>query len=414
MDKKVFYGNVIDGTGAPMIEHGMVVVEGDKIEYVGKEVENYQLPQDVKVYDYRDHYIMPGLIESHVHLSGYASNNTLDWVTKPIELKICQAIHDLEALLDAGYTSVRDVGGYGAILRRAMNEGVIRGPRIMSALQTISPSAGHSDVYTDFTREQMAANAGNGCFWQCDGVDECIKAARKQFRHGADFIKIQTSGGIMDTSSGPAVSYYNQDEIEAFVREAERMNTYVATHAENDPGVYNAVIAGVKCIEHGFYASEKTIQAMLDHGCWHVPTLSVMRVLMAHADTMIPLVREKVKRILPGAYESLINSYKAGVPMAAGADFLSVKGQSEYGGDNCMELEEFVKVLGASPLQAISCCTKNGAMLMLRDDIGTLEVNKLADLIVVEDNPLEKIESLQNTKKTKLVMKEGKVEKHIA
>lgn len=411
MTKTVLYGNIIDGTGQPLLENGMVVIEGSKLEYVGQKIGQYQLPQDAKIYDYSDSYIMPGLIEAHSHLSGYGSNNPLDWVIDPMPIKVCQIVHDLQALLNAGFTSVRDCGGYGGVIRRAMDKGLIQGPRIYTANAAISPTSGHADVWTDFSPQLL--EEWEGTHVVADGVDECRKVSRTQFRHGADFIKIMTTGGIMDTASDPGMAYFNHDEIAVCVEEAERMSTYVATHAESDAGVYNAVIAGVKSIEHGYMTTDRTLEEMLKRGCWQVPTLSAMAILLENVDSMIPVVAEKIRYVVPKAMESVARAREAGIPMACGADYLSVKGQNEYGGKNCRELLEFTKI-GYSPLEAISCATKMGAMTMQSEDkLGTLEAEKLADLIVVEENPLDNISCLMDVDNTKLVMKEGIVVKHI-
>ena len=410
MPQKVFYARLIDGTGAPVVEDGMVAVEDGRIAFVGRKEEGYPVHPDAEVYAYPTHYLMPGLIESHSHLAGYGSGNTLDWVIDPIEVKICQAVHDLHALLMAGYTSVRDMGGYGCNLRRAMQKGLIHGPRIFSAGAAISQTAGHSDVWTDFPVELLAD-------WErthalADGVEECRKQARNQFRRGADFIKIMTTGGIMDTASNPDCAHYAQAEIAAFVEEAERMGTYVSTHAESNAGVYNSVMAGVKCIEHGYMTTDETLEAMRKHGCYQVPTLSAMTVLMDRVDTMQPHVQEKIKQVVPQTYASVARAHEAGIPMAAGADFLSVPGMGEYG-QNAQELYELVQV-GFSNMEAIQAATKVGAELMLmQDETGTLERGKLADMILVAGNPLEDVRVLMDVDNIRMVLKEGVIEKNL-
>ena len=205
---------------------------------------------------------MPGWIEAHSHLSGYGSNNPLDWVIDPMPIQVCQIVHDLQALLNAGFTSVRDCGGYGGVIRRAMDKGLIQGPRIYTANAAISPTSGHADVWTDYSPQLL--EEWEGTHVVADGVDECRKVSRTQFRHGADFIKIMTTGGIMDTASDPGMAYFNHDEIAVCVEEAERMSTYVATHAESDAGVYNAVVAGVKSIEQGYMTTARTLEEMLN------------------------------------------------------------------------------------------------------------------------------------------------------
>lgn len=409
--KKVFYGNIIDGTGNPMIENGMLVTGGARIEYVGQRIDNYQLSPDCETYDYGHFYIMPGLIEAHSHLAGYGSNNTLNWCIEPMAIKVCQIIHDLQALLNAGYTSVRDIGGYGALIRRAMDRGLVNGPRIYTSNAAISPTAGHADVWTDFSPELLAEWEGSHAV--ADGVEECRKVVRTQFRHGANFIKIMTTGGIMDTASNPSLAYFTHDEIAVCVEEAKRMGTYVATHAESDAGVYNAVMAGVKSIEHGYMTTERTLEEMRNHGCWQVPTLSAMAVLLENVDSMIPVIANKVRSVVPRAMESVAKAREAGIPMACGADFLSVQGENEYGGKNCREMLEFTKI-GFSPLEAIRCATYMGAVTIQREhDLGTLGKGKIADLIVVAQNPLADIGCLMNVNNTKLVMKDGIIEKRI-
>lgn len=410
MKKKVFYGNIIDGTGAPMQENGMVVISDDRIEYVGEKYD-YALPQDTEKYDCSNAYIMPGLIEAHSHLAGYGSNNTLDWVIEPMPIKVCQIVHDMQALLDAGYTSVRDIGGYGALMRRAVDRGLVPGPRIYTSNSAISPTAGHADVWTDFPPQLLAEWEGSHVV--ADGVDECRKIVRTQFRHGADFIKIMTTGGIMDTASNPNLAYFTHEEIAVCVEEAKRMGTYVATHAESDAGVYNAVIAGVKSIEHGYMTSDRTLEEMLKRGCWQVPTLSAMAVLLENVHTMIPVIADKVRNVVPKAMESVVRAREAGIPMACGADYLSVKGENEYGGKNCREMLEFTKV-GFTPLEAIRCATYMGAVTMQKEkELGTLEKGKLADLIVVVKNPLHDISCMMDTANTQIVMKGGEICKNI-
>lgn len=409
--QSVFYGHLIDGTGAPMIENGMVVVEDGRIRYAGRKQESYPLDPHAAVYDYSGNYLLPGLIESHSHLAGYRSGNTLDWVIDPYAVKICQCVHDLEALTNAGYTSVRDLGGYGCLLRRAMARGTIRGPRIFACGAAISPTSGHADVWTDFPAEILAD-------WEqshavADGADQCRYMARKQFRGGADFIKIMTTGGIMDSASDPNKSYFTHDEIRAIVDEAEAMGTYVSTHAESNGGILKALKAGVKVIEHGYSMSDETIELMLKNGCYQVPTLGAMRVLYEGLGTMTPITQEKIRAVVPQVYASCEKQFRAGIPMASGADFLSIPGCGEYG-TNAMDIIELTKI-GMSNMDAIVAATKRGAELMLcADELGTLESGKLADLIVVEKNPLDRIETLLDTNGIKLVMKEGVVQKHIS
>lgn len=408
MGQTVIYANIIDATGRDIIENGMIVVEDTKISYVGEKNEKYPLAPDAVTYNCEDYYVMPGMIESHSHLAGYGSGDTLDWVTRNTVEKVCQAVYDLNALLQAGFTSVRDMAGLGCSLKKAMNKGLIHGPRIMSSNAAISQTSGHSDVWTDLPASLVQELEPSHAL--ADGIEQCRWQARNQFRQGADFIKIMTTGGIMDTASNPELAHYSHDEIAVIVEEAERMGTYVATHAESDAGVYNAVKAGVKSIEHGYMTTEKTIELMLENECIQIPTLSAMTVLMEKVDTMKPHIQQKIRQVVPKTYESVARAHEAGVPMAVGADFLSIPGAGEYG-TNGQELYELVKI-GFTPMEAIMACTRNGAkLMMMEDEIGSLEEGKLADMIVVRSNPLKDIRCLGNPEEILLVMKEGTVEK---
>jgi imidazolonepropionase-like amidohydrolase len=196
------------------------------------------------------------------------------------------------------------------------------------------------------------------------------------------------------------------------VEEAERMGTYVSTHAQSNAGVYNSVKAGVKCIEHGYMTTDETQELMLKNDCYQVPTLSAMTVLLDKVNTMQPHIQEKIRRVVPNTYESVSRAHKAGIRMATGADFLSVPGMGEYG-QNGQELVELVNV-GFSPMEAIVAATKIGSELMLMSDkIGTLEKNKLADLIVICQNPLDNIKCITQPNNIKMVIKDGVIEKHI-
>ena len=408
--KTVLYGTIIDATGKKPIENGMIVVDGNTIEYVGKKDETYQIPKDATVLNFSEKWLMPGMVEAHSHLAGSRSGNTLDWIITPQTIKVCQAVKDLKALLNAGYTSVRDMGGYGCELKRAMEQGIIEGPRIFGANACISQTAGHSDIWTDFTPEFIEKNDPSHVL--ADGKDECRKVARTQFRKGADFIKIMTTGGIMDTATKPYLSHYTVEEIRVFVEEAESQGTYVATHAENNEGVFNAVLGGVKSIEHGYLTDDRTLELMVKNQCFQVPTLSVMTNMLSESETLQPHVREKIKYVMEHAYESVRKSYEAGIPLAAGCDFLSCPGWCEYG-MNGQELAELVKV-GLSPMEAIIAATRNGAdAILMGEKLGTLECGKLADIIAIDQNPLENIECMKGPEHVVFVMKEGTVVKNV-
>ena len=295
-------------------------------------------------------------------------------------------------------------------MKRVVEEGEIKGPRILAAGKLLSQTGGHGDFHSlplDWAKE--------GDFTKlCDGVSECIKAVREQFREGADFIKICTTGGVMSQGDLPTSSQFNLDEIKAMVEEAKSVGSYVAAHAEGTQGIKNALIAGVRTIEHGDLIDDEGIDMIAEKGAFLIPTLSIKEQISSKGEKYgVPEWGIKKLKMLQELHGDYIKKAKAkGVKIAVGTDFSS-KPLFPLG-ENAMELELLVKQEGFTPLEAIVAATKTSAEAIMMDDkIGTIEVGKLADVIVVEGNPVEDITVLRKAENIKVVIKNGKIEKNI-
>ncbi len=407
MSKIAVMGRIIDGTGKAPFE-GVVLIDGKKIEKVGLTNE-VTIPPKAKTIEVKDGTILPGLIDCHVHLMGERTLDFMKSAFEPSELKAVRAAEDCSKLLEAGFTSVRDVGGLGIYLKRAVEEGEIRGPRILSAFKILSQTAGHGDMHS--LPLDIAVRVGFSRL--CDGADDCRKAAREQFREGADFIKICTTGGVLSERDLPTSAQFTMDEIRAIVEEAQRVGSFVAAHAEGTQGIKNAIRGGVKTIEHGDFIDDEGIKLMLENGNILVPTFSIgERIISDGEKYKVPSWGiKKMHQLWEVQSTNFKKAKNAGVKIAAGTDFGG--GPLTPHGENAQELELLVKE-GLTPMEAIMAATKTGAeALNMKEEIGTLEAGKFADLIVVSGDPLSDISILRKTENIKVVIKAGKVEKHL-
>ena len=414
MSKKylVLKGRIIDGTGKEPISDGVIVINGNKIEEIGFS-SKVQIPADAKVVEVgKNSTIMPGLIDAHLHLMGVTGLNSVFWTLEDNIIKAMRVTTGLKPLIDAGFTTVRDAGGLGMYLNRVIKEGLLKPtPRIFSANRVLSQTAGHGDVHSlplDFVETY-------GFVRICDGADDCRKAAREQFREGADFIKICSTGGVLSERDKSEWPQFTMEELGAIVEEARRVGSYVASHAQGAEGINNALKAGVKTIEHGIYMNEEGFELMLEKDAVVVPTLSIVeRLVTKGKEHNVPEYGIRKSNIAYEAHlETIRKAKKAGVKIALGTDFVNVPLLPF--GENSLELEIFVNKIGFSPMEAIVAGTKIAAeALQMSDKIGTLEKDKFADLIVVNGDPSEDISCLRNVKNVLTVIKDGVIEKDIS
>ncbi|MBY9068303.1 amidohydrolase family protein [Hyphomonas sp. WL0036] len=361
-----------------------------------------------RVIDLKDSYVLPGLIDSHVHLTSDAGGiaGQLQGVTLSPGAQAFDAWENGMKTLRAGFTTVRNLGdGDGAVLalRDAVNDGQIQGPRILDAAASISVSSGHMDGslgFRDDLRPYFRAEGNT-----CDGADDCRRAVRLQVARGADVIKLATTGGVNSRIGAGLGRQMFEDEAYAIVQTANLFGKKVAAHAHGGDGIRLALEAGVDSIEHGTILDPETIEAFVASGAYYVPTLSTVNGYIerieANADAYEPDVRAKIEWRIGITGKSLEILYPKGVPIAFGTD----AGVSKHG-RNADEFELLVR-FGMPPMEAIKAATVNAADLLgVTDVAGTLEPGKSADIIAVKGDPLADIKVL---KSVNFVMARGEV-----
>ncbi|WP_069872022.1 amidohydrolase family protein [Fusibacter sp. 3D3] len=394
-------GRVIDGCHDDAMENACVLVEADKIIYVGS-VEHCPERDDVEVIRIPDATLMPGFIDCHAHVIGADSQGYDENLDSHLDL-ILSAAHDLGELLDSGFTSIRDMGLFGPSLGRSVDLGLVRGPKIMPSGRIISVTAGHGDSGHQFSKAYL--NAHSPLSVLADGIPECLEAVRTQFRNGAQFIKVMATGGVSSPIDKITDVQFSFEELTAIVAEAERRGTYVAAHCTGTAGTLNALKAGVRSIEHGVMLDEACIELMVKNDCTLVSTLAISLGIPKMKAVLPASIYEKGKACAVHNIKSIEMAKAAGIRIAFGTDFTNSKNTrySEIG-------REFVAMTeaGLTPMEAIKSATKNAAYLLQQSDlIGTIEVGKLADLVVVSGNPLEDITRLQGSDKIKVVFQNG-------
>jgi imidazolonepropionase-like amidohydrolase len=399
-------GKLVDGTGKEPVEDTTILIENSKIVGVGERGE-LEIPEKTKQIDVKGKTVIPGLIDAHLHFSGARpGEGRLGSLMLGEPQRAIRAAMDAYSMLKMGYTGARDCGStLGIYMKRAIDEGTIQGPRIMSSGMFVHNTFGHVGPNP---LPLHIANAVGQSF--ADGVDECLKIVRSRLREGADFIKI-ASGLYGESRAFPkCMPSYSFEEIKAITDEAHRAYTIVASHCQGKEGIITSLNAGVDTIEHGSEYDEECAKLTKKLGKIFVPNVYIQTEVLE-----APIIRnrysEEVKKTLEkGYYDSVYYALKHEVKIASGSDFSG--GDTLMGlsmGKNAAELGSLVKA-GLTPVQAIEAATKNAAEAMLMNDkIGTVEEGKLADIIVVNGDPLKNITMLMEEKNIGIVLKGGEV-----
>jgi imidazolonepropionase-like amidohydrolase len=366
------------------------------------------IPRGTRWIDASEQVLMPGLIDVHTHLLGVRSWNPLNWMLDfSSNLGLVRAVTDVKAYLEAGYTTIQDVGSRAAItLRNAVKEGAIIGPRILAAGRIISQTAGHADAFM-FLPAEIAYNIGIGRI--ADGADECRKAAREQIRDGADLIKICTTGGMLSEKDESTHWHFTLDEIEAITQEAHKTGRIVASHSSAWTGVENAIEGGVDVVFHAYWQDGKIRKMFLDKDIVFNPTLAIVGYMAEHGEKIG--ITEWATRKARQAREVQLDNFKeclrAGIQIAHGSDFMGSPMVEQ--GTNAKELVAMADA-GMTPMQALLASTKVASKgVHMESKIGTVEAGKFADLLIVEENPLEHLQSMLDLQNIKMVMKEGRI-----
>ncbi len=399
-------GELLAIPGEAAARNQTIIVEDDRIvEVRAGFADAAEFGNDVTIIDLRDAFVMPGLMDMHVHLQGQLGpdreKNALKMSPQLVQMRsIMYAMRTLEA----GFTTVRDVGSSTQemyAMRDAINNGWIDGPRIVAA-GGVGITGGHADisgVQPELMEHWTSPNV-------CDGPYDCRRAARNVIKYGGDLIKITSTGGVMTDRATGTGQQMEMDELREVVLAAARMGRKVASHAHHEDGIVAALEAGVASIEHGSYTGSRAIPLFLETGAYLVPTLlagKTVATLAVESDILSPPVAAKAIRVGNDMAGSFEKAHKAGVNIAYGTD----SGISPHG-TNAEEAVLMVEA-GMAEMDVLVTATINAADLIdMSDSIGTIEAGKFADIIAVDSSPLEDIEELLDVD---FVMKGGKIYK---
>jgi imidazolonepropionase-like amidohydrolase len=396
-------GRLIDGTGAGPVADVTVVVRDRRIEAVTTSGGDW--PGDAEIIDVSGMTILPGLIDCHDHMAMHGYDLARRWgLDEPQSTRHLRTAKVLADTLAAGYTAVRDAAGLDAGFKRAIDEGLIAGPRLVISLCIVSPIGGIGDLVSPSGFTCCVPNDPLLPDGVVNSLADVRPVVRRIVRAGADVIKCATTGGASSRPGhGPRDGAFSLEEMQTLVDEAHALDRRVMCHALGGRGLRVAVEAGVNSIEHGCYLDEEPalLDMMAQRSIFFVPTFAVYEY---HRKSPLPHIRERAHHLQEHHVESLRQALAAGVKIAAGTD-AGGHGHPK----NAMEVECLVKA-GLTPLQALRAATGWAAeCLGLERDIGTVEKGKLADLVVVRGDPLTDVTILQDLERIALVLKGGEI-----
>nr|WP_314445765.1 amidohydrolase family protein [uncultured Sphingomonas sp.] len=399
-------GTLIDVPGRAPRRNASIIVQGRKITEIRS---GFADVPGARIVDLRTSTVMPGLIDSHVHLGGLDDRlqARLQAPVRNDEDEAYTALTNAKKTLAAGFTTVRDLGGDPPgirALKNAINSGAFVGPSIVMAARMVSVSGGHGDPVNGVNRE-LAEIGHNHQTHVCNGPDDCRRATRAQIRDGADVVKIAATGGVLSNVAGGLNQQMADDEMKAIVETARSFDRKVAAHAHGVNGINAALRAGVNSIEHGTFTNDDTFRLYKQSGAYYVPTLLAPAAAYRDGErgALTPAQFEKAAAARGNAEKSFARAIREGVKIAFGTDSaVSPHGQ------NAQEFALMVRN-GMAPAEAIKSATVNAADLLgVSATAGTIEAGKDADIIAVEGDPLANIRLLENVG---FVMKWGQVYK---
>ena len=383
---------LIPGRGDP-VPDGVVLLDGTRISYAGPAG---TAPDTPGVGPLRVAAVLPGLWDCHGHFMGMRTFDLDRLPLEPEPLRGARCARDLRAALDAGVTSVRDVGGLGVYLARAVNEGVLDGPSVYGAGAILSTTGGHGDLHSFPLGWMREYDRMSGMQRLADGPDDCARAAREQLRRNAKVIKVCASGGVLSEVDDPIHQQFTMAELRAIVEVAGLADRVVAAHCHGKPGIMAALQAGVRTIEHGTYLDDECCDAMRETGAILVPTRTIIEDILANTAAVPAYAVAKLEAIADTHAQAVTRAYESGVTIAMGTDIaLTGDDMPNSWGQNGAELGYLVK-LGMSALEAIEAATATGPLTLgpQAPRSGQLAAGYDADVITVDADPLADISVL--------------------
>ena len=401
---------LFDGKSDTLVTPGLVVVTGGKIVAVGS---NAEVPAAAEVIDLGDATLLPGFIDAHTHLSFPYSEDynraELDRMRKTIPEMALDATANAKVTLMAGFTTVRDVGSDYFIdvgLRNAIRDRIIPGPRMLVTVHAVGATGGHCDGQDGF-REGLFGHESGPLDGVINGPDQARYAVRLDHKYGADMIKVCASGGVLSPTDDVDTPQLTQDELNAIVDEAHALRLKTAAHAHGAEAAKRAIRAGIDSIEHGSFLDDEALDMMKQRGTYLVPTLMAAQGLQERFDKNVyvpPAIAAKAHAAINSMHGTFQRALAKGVNIGLGTDAAVYPH-----GRNCEEFHQMVD-LGMKPVAALKAGTSSDAQLLgISDRVGTLEPNKLADIVAVPGDP---VQNIRQTEHVFFVMKEGVVYKN--
>lgn len=404
-DTYLHCGKLIDTKAGKIDTEKTIVISGNKII----KIENGYITgkkEDISI-DLKDKIVMPGLIDLHVHLENETNPNAyLEKYTNNEADIAYNSVMFAETTLMAGFTTVRDLGGTGVniSLKKAINKGKIDGPRIFTAGKSLATTGGHADP-TNGSSRKLTGNPGpkEGVV---NSIGDAKKAVRQRYKNGADLIKITATGGVLSVAKSSSNPQFTVEEIKAICETAKDYGFHVAAHAHGDEGMKRAVLGGVKTIEHGTLMSEQTMDLMKQYDAYLVPTITAGKEVSDKAKIKgyyPEIIVPKALEIGPKIQNTFSKAYKRGVGIAFGTDagvFKHGENGKEFG---------YMVAAGMPAMATIQSATiTNAKILNMQEQLGQIAIGFLADIVAVNDDPTEKIATMENVI---FIMKDGKVYK---
>ncbi|KAI0205573.1 amidohydrolase [Astrocystis sublimbata] len=408
-------GLLIPGDGKP-IKNGALVIEDKLIAWVGAEADMPQKYVGPAHRTFSIPFVMPGLWDVHTHFGGEPTETGAgdsNFMFQHPAIAGARLTKGCWEAIQRGYTSLRDVAGFGCEMARAIDDGSIVGPNVYSSGACLSQTGGHGDQFTAPPGDMhlnyglssvQPGHWGSTMALLVDGVDECRRAVRLQIRRGAKCIKIFASGGVLSLDDNPLYAQFSAEELKVIVSEAARQDRVVAAHVHGKPGIVAAVKAGVTTVEHVSFADKECIELIKENGTVYVATRTIVDMLLkSGGEGLTKYQWEKLQLCASNHLHAYEMAIKAGVPIALGTD-------TPPGFNMAMELDYAVQA-GMSPLEAIKAATANGPLSIgaMAPKTGQLKVGYEADILGLMQNPVEDVKVLQSKQNIGWVWKGGRL-----